>query len=99
MSLNIAKIKNLSDVAEYWVDCLKKLDSKDDQVTAYDMVRIAASDNWHEWYNESEGDPLFVETFDLVADLETPIKRRQTREQMWRRVKSNVVALQKKYPA
>lgn len=98
MSVNIKEFRNISDVAGYWAQCLSGLDGRKDQDVAYDMVRIAANDRWDEWYNESKGDPLFVETFDLVADLETPIERELSREEMWRRVKKNVAALQKKYP-
>lgn len=97
MEVNVKNFETLSGVTEYWSQCLSRLDSRKDQDVAYDMVRIVANDRWDEWYNENKGEPLFVETFDLVADLETPIERELSREEMWRRVKKNVAALQKKY--
>jgi hypothetical protein len=91
-------LENLVEVGEFWAFYLEKLGEMPEMDVAGGMVNIVTNDRWDDWYNESKGDPLFVETFDLVADLETPIKRELSREEMWRKVKKNVTALRQKYP-
>lgn len=98
MKINVNKLNSINNVVSFWSICLKDLGKRDDSKIAYDMVRVGASAHWNSWYNESQGDPLLVETFDLAADLETPIERQTSRAEMWRQIKQNVAALEHKYP-
>ena len=92
--MNAKDITDLNEVTAYWASCLTRLGSEDDLKVAYDMTAIVANDRWDAWYNEGKGDPFFVEVFDLVADLETPIGREISRESAWARVKQLVAEMQ-----
>lgn len=98
MKIDINSLSNINDVVLFWAKCLKELPKSDNTKVAYDMVRVAACDKWTSWYNEGKGDQLLVETFNFLTDLETPIERELSREEMWLKVKQNIAALQKKYP-
>ncbi len=98
MILNTNKITNINEVVLFWAKCLRELPKSDNTKVAYDMVRVAACDEWTSWYNEGKGDQLLVETFNFLTDLETPFERELSREEMWLKVKQNVVVLQQKYP-
>ncbi len=92
--MNAKDITDLNGVTAYWAGCLIRLGSEADLKVAYDMTAVVANDRWDEWYAEGEGDPFFVEVFDLVADLETPIERELSREDAWDRVKELVAEMQ-----
>lgn len=95
--MNSKGIQTLREASDYWADCIKLLGSKPDSVVAGYMANIVSNEHWEEWYNESKGDPYFVEIFDLVADLETPIERELSRDEAWERVKKLVAEMSHKY--
>ncbi|MDP2631980.1 MAG: hypothetical protein Q8P30_04440 [Candidatus Uhrbacteria bacterium] len=92
------ELENLNEVAAFWKHYLDKLGSMPEMDVAGSMANVVSNDKWEQWYNEGKGDPLFVEAFDLLADLETPIERKLSREDMWARVKQLVKQLEEKYP-
>lgn len=80
-------LQSLRDVVDFWQYHIGRLSQENEEEVAGSMTNVVANDNWDHWYNESRGDPYFVEIFDLVADLETPSTDLKIRQDKWRRVK------------
>lgn len=94
MPHDISKLQTIKDVAAYWQSCVDRLPQLDDKAVAYDMVRVAGNSRFDtEWYAEGSGDPLFIQIFDLAADLETPVRGKQSREDAWTQLRQALADL------
>ena len=80
------ELENLKEVAVFWRRYLDKLDASNEEDIAGSMTNVVSNDRWDDWYDESRGNPFFVEIYDLVTELEMPITNKDVRQAKWKRV-------------
>ena len=93
----VMDLKSMNDVIEYYSDCLLALKDTDDSVVAGWMVGIVSNDNFDDWYHGAGADPLFIDLFEYLAQLELPDGPDYYREAQWGMVRALVRLLDEKY--
>lgn len=92
------ELATIRDFINEWDQCLAMLDSTPDMIVAGCMTNVVGNDHFDEIYLEGQGEPGFVQLFDLVAQHETPISiRNEDRQDAWRRVGELLRALESRH--
>lgn len=91
----------------WWHEAIQSLpedneteDPQKHQAVAERITGAMGNYNFDEWYQDGDGDPWFVEVFNLASTLELPPGfniSAEDRPEAWRRLKALTSALKEKY--